>query len=197
MTSNHLMDHTPHVVGLCSDCRREMWTGTDHPPTGLKVSPDPRYCGTCHHWRVAHPGQDPRYARNTRAEQVPAEWGEDDPTWRPRGNCAGSDEPELFDPFPDVDEREPGWSAEIAVKTAQVAADSYCSFCPVILICRAKAEHHGYEGVWGGAFFDRETWTDLLVPGVGGETIHHPNRLRERRRRPVVVDTHAEETAAA
>jgi hypothetical protein len=196
VTSNHLMDHTPYVIGMCSDCRREMWTGTDHPP-GLKVSPDPRYCATCHHWRRAHPGADPRYVRNTRAEQIPAEWGEDDPTWRRRGNCAGSDEPEIFDRLPDEDEREPGWSLEVALKTAQVAADAYCSFCPVLLVCRAKAEHHGYEGVWGGAFFERDEWRDLLVPGVTGRTIHHPKHPRAGRGHTVVVDTAPEEIAAA
>lgn len=196
--ANWKMDARPHTVGLCWDCRRDMWTGWAQAP--VKVSADPRYCQSCENWRHHHPGGDPTLARNTHAERIPAEWAEDDTTWRRRGNCAGTDEDEIFDPAPDEDERPAGWDPELHAKTQQYAADAYCSFCPVVLVCRARAEFHGYEGVWGGAAFERETWTDLLVPGVGGKTIHHHRAPRtDRGYLPTVevVDTPSEENAAA
>lgn len=175
MTSNHRMDHRPFICGLCRDCRREMWTGTPNPPNGVKVSADPWICQTCDNWRTYHPGRDPRYATNTHAEQVRAEWPEDDPTWRRRGNCNGTAEPEVFDPEPDPDERPPEWTRELQEKTWGYAIDAYCVGCPVINVCRAKAEFHGYEGVHGGAVFEREQWWSPIT-GASGRTIHHRSR---------------------
>lgn len=192
------MDRTPFTVGMCRDCRREMWSGTPKPPNGVKVGIDGRTCQSCENWRAHHPGGDPRLATNTHAEHVRAEWDEDDPRWRRRGNCRGSDEPEIFNPAPDPDERPPTWTAEVQRKTHQYAADAYCSFCPVLLTCRGKAEFHGYEGVWGGAVFERETWTCLLT-GASGPTIHHRARKVADRGYPPAVSTtglSAEDVAA-
>jgi hypothetical protein len=196
VTHNYLMDRTPFVVGMCADCRRKMWTGTATPPDGVQVSPDPLRCQSCHSWRVRHPGGDPRRAKNTVAEQIRAEWTEDDPHWRRRGNCSDDDEPGIFDPEPDDDERPAGWDRDLFDKTQQYAADAYCSTCPVILICREKAAFHGYEGVWGGASFTRESWTDLIVPGRGGRTIHHRSLRRADRGMPAVSTPEGEPAAA-
>jgi len=199
VTSNHRNEIRPYIVGLCCDCRREMWT--HQPEAPVRVSPDPRYCQGCHHWRIKHPDQDPTRARNTHAERVPAEWPEGDQRWKARGSCAGTDEPEIFDPAPDEDERPTGFDAELFAKTQAYAVEAYCSFCPVAMVCRAKAEFHGYEGVWGGAVFERETWHSPIT-GASGKTIHHPDVRQPWRRRAPVVDTAAgdvavEENAAA
>lgn len=193
MSWNQRAEAIPHVVGLCCDCRREMWTGWPGAP--VRVSKDPRWCQGCENWRTKHPGGDPTLARGTHAERIPAEWAEGDQRWKARGSCADTDEPELFGPAPDADDLPPGFDPGLFAKGQAYAVEAYCSFCPVINVCRAKAQFHGYEGVWGGAVFDRETWHSPIT-GASGTTIHHPATLRVDRGYPPAVDT-AEEGAAA
>lgn len=191
--ANWKMDTRPHTVGLCFDCRRPMWAGWRQAP--VRVSPNPRYCQGCDNWRQHHPGGDPQLARNTHAELIRAEWPEGDARWRRRGNCAGTDEPEIFDPEPLDEDKPAGWTRELFEKTQQYAADAYCSDCPVLHRCLIKAAFHGYEGVRGGVAFDREQWRCLLT-GQTGPTINH-RRAPQADRGYLPTVGSAEETAAA
>lgn len=154
----------PRVVGRCRWCHREVWAGVGDALGYLRVIRDTDRCEQCHRWIRTHPeGADPRDARNTAAEVLAAERPEEDPSWREVARCVGVPIAELL---PTPDESDPP-----AAMDRRYAAQRLCGPCPARARCRATADEHGYEGVWGGVMFERYRWHDLLS-GERGDTIH-------------------------
>lgn len=68
-----------------------------------------------------------------------------DEAWKLRAPCRGAD-PELFFPTAKTGPR----SAEYRRAVRDVRM-TYCDRCPVIMQCRAYADHHDEKfGIWGG-----------------------------------------------
>jgi hypothetical protein len=178
--AHHAAASAPVFVDLCRYCHRPMWHGSR--PGAVLLPPAPRHpgaCGGCGSWLDDHPGGDPRRARNTVAEQVPAEWSEDNPGWRndPARRCAGAD-PILFEPDPDPDDEPRTPAVAACVRDARrAAAQVFCGPCPLRQTCAETALAHGYEGVWGGRHFGRIRWEDLLT-GETGWTVHATKTAR-------------------
>lgn len=172
----------PRSHGLCRFCLRDMWTG-DAPRGKAVVGPDRTMCTACHQI-ITTGGGDPCLVSGTKAEQVPAERPEDNPRWRddPDRNCR--DLPPLF--FDDdLDADDPEYVEQTKQERSAVwmerrkVARRLCHTCPVMEQCRAAALAHGYEGLWGGAWFSRNRWEDL-VTRESGATIHARGRARKR-----------------
>jgi hypothetical protein len=173
-TSRSPMVTGPHTAGLCRYCRRQMWRGHTT-GTGLLPAADTveGACTTCAKWILEHPGEDPREAKGTTAELVPAMRHEHSRGWRhdPARACATA-EPRMFDPDPDRDDPEADETYRALLRHSRAtAAVEYCAGCPLRYLCRAKAHRHGYEGLWGGVVFGRLRWTDYLS-GEQGYTRH-------------------------
>ncbi len=176
----------PMAAGLCPWCLREMWLEVTTGSGLLRAMADLSACQPCHSWRQLNPGADPREARNTAAERILAEHAEPDPSWRDDAAqaCHGLP-PEMFAPEPD--RSEPGYVAASDASRGETweerhyVAFNVCAACPVRAACRATAAAMGYEGLWGGVFFDRWRWLDLLT-GDKGETIHvHRGKGQEQK----------------
>lgn len=164
----------PRTAGLCVTCRREMWTGLpQHERRGwLVVSTDGTHCDPCLRY-IRTTGRDPRDRRGNPAEIIPAERAETDPEWRESVGCSGIDG-ELFepDPLPEVQAEVPMEERKATDALRRYLAAFVCGPCPVAAECRQAARTHGYEGIWGGRFFGRNSWVDPLAPGLRGPTIH-------------------------
>lgn len=181
---NHALNRAesgPTTSGLCRYCQRQMWTATGDQTGLVRVSRDSVTCVTCVSWQQDNPGLDPRRARGTTAEQIPAEWTEDDPRWRadPDLGCAGAPT-ELFAPDPDPDELDGDDAARRAVwDERRRIARRVCAPCPRRGECLQTAHEHGYEGLWGGVFFDFYWWRDLETDRTG-PTINVKKTSRHR-----------------
>ena len=168
-------DLMPTAAGLCVKCRRKMWAHLAHgPDRPVAVSADGTHCEPCARY-MRETGGDPRLKKGNPAERVPAEMAEADTTWRAEPLellCSGIGpepfypEPFYDDPQPPVEEREE------LLETRRYIARELCAYCPVARSCRQAALDRGYEGVWGGRFFRRNTWYDILHPEISGPTIH-------------------------
>lgn len=184
-TGNDTARGFPVSGGKCLKCLREFWQGGPSGVTLLRGSDRyPGHCDTCAQWMRKHPGVDPRGVKGNQAERIPAERAEDDPSWRDAaGMPCHEAPPELFDPEDDPEDLPPLEPAEfdqmrrdLWQQRREVAA-VFCEPCPVRAQCRAAAEAHGYEGMWGATFFTRRRWHDL-INGVDGPTINAPARAR-------------------
>jgi hypothetical protein len=169
-------DRTPHTVGLCVECLRTMWVNIPEDDRAGKVlvSGDGRRCQQCVRFIRQH-GYSPQLHRGSPAERVPAEGTEDEQWWRDPAltRCTGIGvEPFAPDPMP-------GDGAPTTWAMRRYVAAFVCSKCPVAAPCRAAARVHGYEGLWGGRFFQRNTWVDVLT-GVRGPTKHAGEPTRSR-----------------
>lgn len=169
----------PYSVGLCQYCRREIWANGDTARrAGLDVvvsDATGTQCVTCQLWQARHPGRDPRNARGTAAERLRVEGPEPDPSWREDDRaCEGLP----IEPFaPELDRDDPVWRAMDDATRAELvdermlAARRVCGPCPVREACAETALAMGYEGLWGGAFYRRRDWENLIT-GAKGHTIH-------------------------
>jgi hypothetical protein len=179
----------PVVAGMCRYCRREFWNGNAPDGSALLHASQayPGCCDACGQWLRRNPGGDPRTRKGHLAERIPAERAEADPTWRhhPDGLRCHQAPPELFDPEPDPDDRpapdDPGYDVIRRAEWRQRrdVARVFCDPCPVRSACKAAALAQGWEGLWGGTFFERRRWHDLL-DGTDGPTMHAPARDRKR-----------------
>lgn len=160
-------ERTPYFAGLCRLCLREMWANLkDGARNGLvAVSGDGRTCETCVRYLREQDGADPRESKGSPAERIPAERDEDQ-WWHQFALCRGIGvEPFAPDPMP-------GEKGPRGVGTTRrYIAAFLCGDCPVARECRTAALEHGYEGIWGGRFFHRNTWLDLFTD-LRGPTIH-------------------------
>jgi hypothetical protein len=173
----------PRVAGLCRYCHRQMWTSLPERDRRGKivVSRDGRTCDPCQRY-VRTTGKDPREKAGSAAEMVPAEYPEDDQWWRDSGlpHCAGvGGGPFEPDPLPEELAATPDEERLAIAEMRRYIAAFVCGPCPVAEECRAAARVHGYEGMWGGRFFTRQTWTDPLT-GLRGPTMHAREPLRLR-----------------
>lgn len=174
----------PQSWGLCRYCLREMWSGSQIPRGKCRVSADRVKCCTCERW-IERYADDPRHSKSSVAETVPAERPDPGPTdWKasPDRRCAGVPtgffEPELSDDDPQW-RRLASWERKALWAQRRRVAAGLCASCPFITQCRANAAEMGFEGLWGGVWFDRREWEDLRT-GERGPTIHAPRRTRER-----------------
>lgn len=172
----------PQSRGLCRYCLREMWNGK-RIPAGKCRSTDRGFCATCERW-IQRYNEDPRLSKFSVAEQVPAERAESGVGWKdsPDRRCADlptqffaaeldSDDPEFVELT--THERKEQWAQRRSI------AVTLCGSCPFITRCRTNAQQMGYEGLWGGVWFSRLRWEDL-VTGEQGPTIHASRRAREQ-----------------
>jgi len=165
----------PRAVGGCATCHREMWTNLpQHERRGwLVVSTDGAHCEPCLRY-IRATGRDPRDRRGNPAEVLPAERAEADPWWRESGlvGCSGIGRESLEpDPLPEVWAATPWIERKAMEQLRRYVAAFVCGPCPVIAECRQAARTHGYEGMWGGRFFGRNSWVDPLTK-LRGPTIH-------------------------
>jgi len=176
------IDKMPRVAGLCITCRRTMWQKLPHGPhRPVAASVDGKHCEPCARY-MRETGRDPRLKKGNAAERVPAEMAETDPSWRAdplAPACTGrSAEPFYPDPFTEELQQIPTVERELMWETRRYLAEEVCAHCPVIQGCRRAALDRGYEGLWGGRFYRRNTWVDLRHPDVFGPTRHTPNPRR-------------------
>ena len=169
------IDTMPRVTGLCRKCRREMWTKLPHGPgRPVAASADGVTCEPCKRY-MRETGKDPQDRKGNPAERIPAERPEADPTWREEPLdllCAGVG-PEVFYPEPLWDELQPTAEEKREItKERRLVAETLCAHCPVQRRCWMTALANGYEGIWGGRFFRRNTWFIILQPEISGPTIH-------------------------
>jgi hypothetical protein len=173
----YVPDTLPRVVDLCVSCQRPMWTNL--PKSELRgnvtVSGDARHCTSCLR-TINKTGDNPQDKKGSAAERLREERAEDDPSWRDNPDLICSEvDGEWFapEPFPE----------ELAAIPADVQDDMWddrhyvarriCGPCPVRGACRAAALERGWQGLWGGAFFTRTQWVDLLSRRRRtGPTIH-------------------------
>ena len=176
------IDTMPRVVGLCVTCRRTMWTKLPHGPhRPVAASGDGRHCEPCARY-MRETGRDPRFKKGNPAERVPAEMSESDPSWRDDPTVMRCTDigPEPFwpDPFTEELQEIPDADREVMLETRHDIAEKVCARCPVLQGCRRAATELGAEGLWGGRFYRRNSWVDLLHPEVFGPTVHTPNPRR-------------------
>lgn len=101
-------------------------------------------CEACKLLRDRHPDRDPSTIRNGRTERLPQERPFIDRSWvevSADAPCA-SVPSYLFEPITLKNQFVP---AEV-----QQAAKVCCARCPILERCRAIADAHEFEGVWGG-----------------------------------------------
>lgn len=176
----------PFVAGMCATCKRPMWAGTkDHQHKGIVVvSSDGNHCDACLRY-IRETGKDPRHKVGTPAERIPAEWAETNDSWRDDPflmSCSGVGPQRAFDPegFPEELQAMPEGERDELIHERRYYAEKVCDDCMVKLDCRATALKYGYEGLWGGWFFTRTRWIDMLRIGVKGPTRHMKAQGRAR-----------------
>jgi hypothetical protein len=163
----------PTVAGLCGKCLREMWAALpDSDRSGrLEVATDLRHCKPCYRY-ITTTGRDPRYKTGAAAERLPVELAEDDDSWRAdpaRMLCSSIGAVDVFEPDPmsDEDDGRTKWERTEFLESRRLTATRICARCPAMWDCRNAARERGYEGLWGGWFFTRVSWTDLDTGAMG------------------------------
>lgn len=182
---NHDPTTLPRVVGLCVSCLRPMWSHIYRAapyPRAVTVSTDKRHCNPCYRY-IQETGCDPQTKKGSAAERIPAEMPEPDDSWRyrPNGPACRDTDPLAFipDPLPEDLAAIPERERESTLELRRFVAEHVCGPCPVRRECGATADACGFEGLWGGRFFTRTRWTNL-VTGVAGPTRHTSKKERER-----------------
>ena len=99
------------------------------------------YCDACRRLLRRRPDVDPATLKNGFTERLPQERPCRDPRWADGAACEGAPG-ELFD-------HRTLATDDIPLEIRQAAA-LFCAHCPILDRCRAEADEHEYEGLWGG-----------------------------------------------